>query len=125
MAAAGLKHSDNPQDHDYAALFHPKSFASHFPFNTNIWAAKNRQLQVPGEDMAANTEFFPYYYRASQQWFPLSATSDKHAHGLPWVSDAVGPAVLHYLVRQAVAAMYLHATQQWCVLVCVADTCNI
>ncbi|WIA16727.1 hypothetical protein OEZ85_013381 [Tetradesmus obliquus] len=85
MAAAGLTHSDHPQDHDYAALFHPKSFASHFPFNTNIWAAKNRQLQVPGEDMGANTEFFPYFYRASQQWFPLSANSDKHAHGLPWV----------------------------------------
>jgi hypothetical protein len=85
MAAAGLTYTDNPQDPSYAALFHPKSFASHFPFNTNIWAAKHRQLQVAGQDMAANTEFFPYYYRASEQWFPLSATSDKHAHGLPWV----------------------------------------
>jgi hypothetical protein len=88
LAAAGLTHTDHPEDADHSALFHPKSFAAHFPFNTNIWAAKDRRQQPIWQDMARNGEFFPYYYRASEQWFPASATSDQHAHGLPWVSDS-------------------------------------
>lgn len=99
MAAAGITHRSHPNDPAYHTLFHPKSFAANFIFNTNIWAAKDRQLQVLGSDMFLQEGFFPYWWRAAERWFPASADKDDHEFGLPWVSCQAVPPLLQVAHR--------------------------
>lgn len=47
--------------------FHPKAFMANFVFNTNVWASKDKSLQVAGTGLFNNRELFPFYYPANSR----------------------------------------------------------
>jgi hypothetical protein len=48
--------------------FHPKAFMSNFVFNTNVWASKDKGLQVAGTHLFNDRELFPFYYPANTRY---------------------------------------------------------
>lgn len=63
MAKSGMGYAEPGYDRiGMHILFHPKAFMSNFVFNTNIWASKDKSLQVPGTLLFNNRESFPFYY---------------------------------------------------------------
>lgn len=55
--------------------FHPKAFMAHFVFNTNVWATKDKSLQVPGTHLFNDREMFPFYYPSNSRWAAVFKTS--------------------------------------------------
>lgn len=53
--------------------FHPKAFMANFVFNTNVWASKDKSLQVPGTHLFNDRDMFPFYYPANARWERTSA----------------------------------------------------
>jgi hypothetical protein len=48
--------------------FHPKAFMANFVFNTNVWATKDKGLQVAGSGLFNNRESFPFYYPSNSRF---------------------------------------------------------
>lgn len=47
--------------------FHPKSFMANFVFNTNVWATKDKALQVAGTNLFNDRELYPFYYPSNSR----------------------------------------------------------
>jgi hypothetical protein len=94
MAAARVAFAEvHQQGLALHVLAHPKSFASLFVFNTNIWASLGGQLQPQGQDMLLNPDMFPGWYDSAGSWFPQGAVTTEQEYGLPWaLCNAIPPA---------------------------------
>jgi hypothetical protein len=73
MGKSGMSYSEPGYERlGMHIAFHPKSFMAHFVFNTNIWATKDKALQVSGTHLFNDRELFPFYYPSNSRCVVLS-----------------------------------------------------
>lgn len=69
MAKSGMRYGEPGWERlGMHISFHPKAFMANFVFNTNVWASKDKSLQVPGTHLFNDRDLFPFYYPANTRW---------------------------------------------------------